>query len=415
MADGVQIEGLIAAERLAALDATGPVELLVGVPTLNHARSVARVVENVVAGLAKQAPAPKAVVLVADAGSRDGTLESIRSWRETARSDPAVHDVRLMGPPNRGRAILAILTVAQRLRAHACGLVDADLISVTPVWIGQLLLPVIRGEADFVSPVYSRTVSEGTLTTNLLAPMTQALYGRRLQHPLGGCVGLSEDLVGRYLQADIWTSELAAHGVDLWLATEALVSGARVMETHLGRKIVEPPPGQPDLATTVARVVGPLFRLMEKYHEAWEDIRGSVGVPLIGHPAAFLGEPGEPQGERMVRAFRLGLKDLLPVWEQIMPEETLARLYPLGLLAVDEFRFPVPTWARVVSDFALAYHARRLPRDHLLRALTPLYLGRVAAFLLEARGTPPSRFPQMMEAIGQAFEVEREFLRARWR
>lgn len=117
----------------------------------------------------------------------------------------------------------------------------------------------------------------------------------------------------------------------------------------------------------------------------------------------------------MVRAFRLGLKDLLPVWEQVMPEETLARLYPLGLLAADEFQFPPPIWARVVSDFALAYHERRLPREHLLRALTPLYLGRVASFLLEAQGTQRTRLPNVLEAIGQAFEAEKEFLRARWR
>lgn len=226
---------------------------------------------------------------------------------------------------------------------------------------------------------------------------------------------MSGEMVGRFLQVDNLASSMGAHGVDLWLTTEALVSGAKVIETHLGCKSVDPTPGQPDLATIVARVVGALFRLMEMYHAAWDEIQGSVLVPQVGDPAALLAEPGGANVERMVRAFRLGLKDLLPVWEQIMPEETLARLYPLGLLAVDEFQFPPPMWARVVSDFALAYHERRLPRDHLLRALTPLYLGRVAAFLLEAQGTPRSQFPNMLEAIGQAFEAEREFLRARWR
>jgi hypothetical protein len=203
--------------------------------------------------------------------------------------------------------------------------------------------------------------------------------------------------------------------VDLWLTTEALASGARVVETHLGRKTVDPPPTSPDLATTVARVVGALFRLLERYQAFWEGIRGSVAPPTTGDPARFLADPGGPHTERMVRAFRQGLKDLLPVWEQIMPEETLARLYPLGLLAADEFQFPPPVWARVVSDFALAHHERRLPREHLLRALTPLYLGRVGAFLREAREAPPSRLPNVLEAIGRAFEAEREFLRGRWR
>jgi hypothetical protein len=117
----------------------------------------------------------------------------------------------------------------------------------------------------------------------------------------------------------------------------------------------------------------------------------------------------------MVQAFRLGLKDLLPVWEQIMPEPTLSRLYPLGLLAPDEFRFPPDLWARVASDFAVGYHDRRLPRDHLLRALTPLYLGRVAAFLNEARGVGPAGLRGALEGVGRAFEAEKEALKSRWR
>jgi hypothetical protein len=117
----------------------------------------------------------------------------------------------------------------------------------------------------------------------------------------------------------------------------------------------------------------------------------------------------------MVRAFDLGLKDLLPVWEQIIPEATLARLYPLALLAADEFRLPPALWARIVSDFAVAHHDRRLPREHLLRALTPLYLGRTAAFIVHVRAMPPGRMPEAFETIDRAFEDERDHLVARWR
>jgi hypothetical protein len=87
----------------------------------------------------------------------------------------------------------------------------------------------------------------------------------------------------------------------------------------------------------------------------------------------------------------------------------------LGLLSPEEFAFPAEHWARVVFDFAVAYHGQRLPREHLLRALTPLYLGRVAAFLRETRGQPPERIPTVLEAVGRAFEVEKAGLAARWR
>jgi hypothetical protein len=415
MGNGIRLEELLPPPAVTAVDAAGPADLLVGVPVLNQARSITQVVSGAAAGLAKHFTTLKTRVLVADAGSQDGTLDALRAWRETAPPAPPVQAVQLTGPPRRERSLAALLAAASRLKARGCALLDADLTGATDAWVDRLLTPLLREEADFVAPAYTRALTEGTLTTNLLAPVTRALYGKRLQQPLGGCMGLSAGLVDRFLRDDIWTSDLAVHGTELWMSTEALISGARVMETHLGRKMVEASSTQPDLATTVTRVVGPLFRLMERNRAAWEEVRGSVPLPRAGEPAALPPEIGGIQVERMVRAFRLGLKDLLPVWEQIMPEETVTQLYPLGLLAVEEFQLPPALWARIVCDFAVAFHERRLSRDHLLRALTPLYLGRVAAFLLEAQAAPTARLPVLLESLDRAFEEEKDRLRARWR
>jgi hypothetical protein len=293
--------------------------------------------------------------------------------------------------------------------------VTAGLAGFEPDWVERLLRPVLGEEADYVSAAFSRPVSEGTLTTNLLAPMTRALYGRRIRQLMGGCAGMSGTFAGRSLEACAGDGELVGHGMELWLATEAVASGARIVEAHLGHRKPNPEPAQVDLATTLVRVVGPLFNLMERYREVWQDIRGSVTVPGTGGSPALLPPAGGIHVERMVRAFRLGLKDLLPVWEQIMPEETLSRLYPLALLDADEFTFPLPAWCGVVSDFAEACHERRLARDHLLRALAPLYRGRVAGFLREVQAAPSGRIPEITETIGRAFEAEKERLVARWR
>jgi hypothetical protein len=68
----------------------------------------------------------------------------------------------------------------------------------------------------------------------------------------------------------------------------------------------------------------------------------------------------------------------------------------------------------VVADFAVSYHERRMPADHLLRALTPLYLGRVASFLLAARRRPAGAVAAMLEELARAFEAERAALAQRW-
>jgi hypothetical protein len=415
MAGDVRIEDLLGAEDLRAIDPLEGAEVLIGVCALNQARSVVRVVEAAAAGLSKELGDRKGAVLVVDAGYREDTREAIGAWAAGRSEGPPVHSVRISGPPSRPRAILAALAAARRLRVTACGLVDAGLISLSPEAIGRLLQPILTGTADAVSPTYTHTVVEGTLTTNLLAPLVRALYGRRVQQLLGGCAALAETSVARSLESGLLDSDLTEHGLEIRLAIEAVALGDRLVEVHVGRKALDAGLAPPDLATTLAQSVGPFFRLMDRYRAVWADVAGSSAAPLIGDPPALLPEHGDMPVDRMVRAFKLGLKDLLPIWEQALQEETLSWLYPLGLLSPDEFAFPAEHWARVAFDFAVAYHEQRLPRDHLLRALTPLYLGRVAAFLREAQTAPRGRIAALLEGVGRAFEVEKAGLAARWR
>jgi hypothetical protein len=403
------------AEGLSRLDRVGPVEVLVGLPAFNQARALGQTLVQVGLGAAALSRLGKTLVLVADAGSQDDTPDTIQAWMEAVPSGPVVEALRLPGSPQRGRAVLAILAAAGHLTAKACAFVDPDLIGLKSEGIGALVEPILGGETDWVSPAYTRTISEGTLTTNLLAPLARALYGKRIQQLIGGCVGLGKPVIERLLGEDPPGTDAGGQSAEAWLSIGALASGARIGEAHLGRKLVAPPLTQPDLATTLARVVGPTFDLMDRYADVWTEVRGSSPVPALGGAPQALPETGGLPVERMARAFKLGLTDLLPVWEQIMPDETLGALYPLEILPGEEFTFPARLWARVVCDFALAYHERRLARDHLLRALTPLYLGRVAAFLREAQAGPVSRILPIWESIGQDFEAEAVALRSRWR
>jgi len=415
MAEAAAWKELLHPQDRRSTEAVGPVRVLAGVHALNQARSLTRVMEAVASGMAKLETHVPAMVLVVDAGSRDGTLEAARSVAQTFPATQPVRCVRVAGPASRNRAVQAILGVANHVRASACLLVDAGLVGLSPEGIQQLVGPLFTGEARYVMPAYTHTPSEGTLTTNLLAPMARALFGWRIQQLLGGCVGLSRSFIERLLDAEVWESDATEHGAEISLVVESLALGGGIVEAHLGRKRMDPGLVPPDLSTTLAGTVGPLFHMMDRHYDTWASIRRSKPTPRVGDSPSILAETGEAQVERMVHAFKLGLKDLLPVWEQVMPEDTLGLLYPLGPLPMEEFRFPPGPWARVVCDFALAFHQRRLPRDQLLRALTPLYLGRVAAFLLEAQGRPPTELAILLERIGQAFEDEKGYLSARWR
>ncbi len=125
-------------------------------------------------------------------------------------------------------------------------------------------------------------------------------------------------------------------------------------------------------------------------------------------------EPVNVNVDRMISSFRQGLTDLAPIWEQILAPGTRQSLKPLGTCSLQDFRIPDNLWARVVFDAAVAYRNRVLPREHLLKAFTPLYLGRTASFVLDTQGLTSAEAEGRIETLCQAFEKDKSYLVARW-
>src|SRR5207244_13282624 len=61
------------------LHSIGTTDILVGIPTFNSGRTVGGVVTAVEAGIRKAFPDRRAVIVVSDGGSTDGTLAAARS------------------------------------------------------------------------------------------------------------------------------------------------------------------------------------------------------------------------------------------------------------------------------------------------------------------------------------------------
>ena len=98
---------------------------------------------------------------------------------------------------------------------------------------------------------------------------------------------------------------------------------------------------------------------MEEYESSWERTKESIEVPLYGtaEPAP---DPGPLQTGRMVSGFKQGVRDLLPLWELILSQDTLGQILTLDMQAPEDFRFPPALWVQTVYDFALAYHDQTL-------------------------------------------------------
>jgi hypothetical protein len=202
---------------------------------------------------------------------------------------------------------------------------------------------------------------------------------------------------------------------DLWIIGTAIGAGLAVHEARLGRWRVESNTRTTDLPTMVAQTLGAAFAMMEEYEDLWLATESGPPLPVDGSPVLPSDETVQIDVERMVAAFGRGLRDLGTIWEQVLAPETYGDVLSLDIEDLTRFRFPDDLWARVVYDFALGYHWSVVYRDHLLRSLVPLYLGRTAAFVLATRQRDAAAVESGLDAVAAAFARQKPYLVDRWR
>ncbi len=407
----------------ARLREIGQVDLVVGIPSYNNARTIGHVVRAAAAGLAKYFPDARGVIVNSDGGSSDGTPEAVAAAEPpspgailvTHRVAP-VHKIvtPYHGIPGKGSAFRTIFAIARRLQARACALVDSDLRSITPEWVQWLLGPIVMEGYDFVAPLYLRHKYDGTITNSIVYPLTRALYGRDVRQPIGGDFGVSGRLAAHYLSKPVWDSYVARFGVDIWMTTTAIADDFRVCQAFLGAKIHDAKDPGADLAAMLVQVVGAVFDLMERHAPRWLRTERVDEVPLFGFPHGVGLEPVRVNVERMRAIFRQAARDLREVWGHALAPETLDAVVRLAGSDAPVVQYPDGLWVRTIYDFALAYHQRALVADQLLRSLVPLYLGRTASFVVEVAELDAEQVEARIRALAGQFWQDRAYLVERW-
>jgi hypothetical protein len=396
-----------------------PVEIAVAWLTYNNADTVGPVAAAAARGAAARFPGASIAFIVSDAGSSDGTPALLGAVGPptivTTHESPPAERVTtpFHGVPGRGAALHDALGAAQRLGARVLLLLEPDVVSLAPEWIDRLATPVWEEKADFVAPAYARHRFDGTITNLLIAPLVRALYGRRVQQPLGGQQALSGRLVEHLLLHPKWDwggRELA----DVWVLGTAIADGFSVWEAWLGPRVVRSRTRTTDLPAMVAQTLGGVLTVMDRHDDLWREVRGSEPLPAAGDPLLPDTEPRPVNVEQLLRAFRQGLRDLTPVWEHVLAPDTLGDVLSLEAADASDFRFPDDLWARVVYDAALGHHYAVIHREHLLRSLVPLYLGRTAAYVLSTQARSAAASEAAADAVARAFERQKTYLVERW-
>ena len=394
----------------------GEVDILVGIPSFNSEDTIEGVVTACGKGLKEHFKDLRSAILISDGGSLDDTREKAYEAEipESIKRRVAIY----RGMPGKGTSARAVFEAAKLLKATVCVAVDSDLRNITPKWIKLLASPILEKKADFVTPYYIRHKYDASITNHIVYPLTRALYGKRIRQPIGGDFGFSGEVASYFSQEDVWLTDVARFGIDIWMTTSAINEGYKIVQTNLGTKLHDAKDPSLDLAPMFHQVVSTLFFLMGKYEKKWMMVDKSNEVEIIGNtPEPLKLESISVTQSKLQDEFVDGFHHFQPLYRQVISHENFEQLKKKveKLEKTGELDFPCELWARIIYDFGFIYQTWSRNRRRLVDMITPLYFGRIGTYCREVGDLDSKEAEKVIEKQAQEFEKLKPYLKEKFK
>jgi glycosyltransferase involved in cell wall biosynthesis len=395
------------------LSEIGSADIIVGIPSYKNAQTIATVVDRAAQGLFEHYASLRPVIAVVDGGSSDETVSF-------ALNRPLPPPVRRLvttyqGIQGKGSAVRAIFEMVRELGAKACIVLEADLTSLSPEWIHKLAEPILNGGYDLAVPVYARPLVEGAVTDILAYPLTRVLYGADVRQPMAGDFAISGSLAAEFFDRDVWETDVARHGIDIWMTTVAINEHIKMCQVRLGTKIEDKREAAVSIDPGFIQSVGTLFRMMEIYRRRWPEPHALVPVSFFGNGVVNNSRKltGAITIDMLSDAFRSGARRYRRFWRTIMVPSHCDQISELINRPRGATHLSPELWARIVFDFAVVYNKGETDPDKVVAALLPLYYARIATILRETK-SKPDEIEQAVQIQAQYFDEQKRYLLHRW-
>lgn len=315
----------------------------------------------------------------------------------------------------------AVFAASGKCEARACCIVASKPQNQSLAWISDVAERLLQSDFDLVTPYYPRQKLEGLLNSTIVSPLIRSLYGKRIQSPMGPDLGISSRLFQKFLATDLSAKAAGKRPhPSASLTPMALCNNLHVCQVQAGSRIY-PATDWTNVSSLLVEILGPIFLDMERYVACWQRVRESTKVNGFDGVNGVDGTPTDSQqgisfdGSRLLSLFQLGVRDLQEIWALVLPPATLLEYRKISRLAAEQFRVPDDLWVRTLYDFALAHRLQTINRDHLLRSLTPLYLGWLNSYAREVENAELVAVEERLERLCGAYESGKSYLVSRWR
>lgn len=398
---------------LQRLDEIGRADIVVGIPSYRNARTIGEVARASSEGLALHYPHLRTVLVSADGGSSDDSVDIVAGT--SVGPGVAVLTMLYNGLLGKGSGVRAIFEIANCLEARVCVILEAKAEGITTDWVRRLAQPVLDGEYDLVMPVYHRHPRAAAPNDLLAYPMSWALYGLSVRQPAGGDFGVSGALASAFAARDVWETDVARFGVDVWLTTLAINEGCRLCQVDLGIKTGDLKDPALPMDPRFLQMVGTLFRMANIYRSVWSRVTNwDAAVPRYGPESDVDLVSLSAPVPALWQAAQAGYARLGRIWRTVLTEEDFAAVLEMLNKSEADVDFGDDLWARVVYDFTVVYNKGEGDPDKVAQALLPLFYLRTLSHMLEAQAMTARERESLVQTQAKAFIRHLTYLWEQW-
>ncbi len=378
----------------------GRADVVVGIPSHRNGRTIPEVMRAIAKGLTHYLLGQRVVLMNADGGSSDNTTRHVAEAPVPPNVSKLVTTYE--GVMGKGTAIRSIFEASAELQAKACVIIEARAPGIEPRWLQALIDPVLEGY-DMALGYYQRSAYAASLTDNLAYPFARTFFNIHLREPLANefCVSgeLAEDLAGK----DVWETDVARFGLNVWVSFQTLLEGRNVVQVDLGYR--GDPSGEPGALSDprIMHTVGTMFRFLTIHEKVWQRNPRAIQVPFYGERTTDrLIETGDCVGA-LVAAMGYGKRHYKTEWKRILEPNTLRTVLALPDQPPEALEIGPELWATIVSEFAVSYNKGEGDPDKVVESFLPLFYGRAATYVRHTHHLTPMQREAAVEEVVQTF------------
>ncbi|MDD2777605.1 MAG: glycosyltransferase [Methanocellales archaeon] len=390
------------------VDNIGPVDVVVGIPTKDVESTIIHTLNVVGMGLQKCFEGAESLVVISNGFSSDKTKELAKMFSLPPAIKKIVTDD--VGRAGKGSAVRTTLEIAMATDAKCIVLVDGDLLSISPSWVGHLAEPILFG-ADLVVPCYTRDKYDGVITNNIIYPLIRSVFRANVRQPIGGDFALSRRLAEMLLKHPMFPHHF---GIDIFITTIAAAEQMEIRESLLGLKIHSSVTKYIDtsnhLSSMFQQVVGTQFDLIEHYEESWKNVSQNITIQRRRDTHQYRQEPVPVKVDpmKLIFHFKERFKKHKDSLDKILPKDVFKKVHA----CTQNSRFDPETWAKTVYHMAAAYkRAEKENRIQILDVLHDLWLGRYAHFVLDTQDMSTIQVEVVIKKQAETFKKLMPYLK----